>query len=908
MTLASGSASGCPSEDELVRMVEGALGDASLASIEAHVDRCERCAAVIAGLGALGRGAGAGPAPAPPSEAAPDGRRTVGRYQLDRRIAAGGMGEVWAAWDPQLRREIAVKLVRPERADDDRERERLLREARALARLGHPNVLAVHDVGELPGGEVFIATELVAGETLASRGGPSASWRELVRLYTQAARGLAAAHAAGLVHRDVKPSNLLLGIDGRVRVADFGLAVRSSPPSPIAATELPTDEVPVRITASGFVAGTPAYMAPEQRAGRPPDARADQYALCVSLVEAIDGRRPPAGVDRDALIAFVSERRAPEPELDALCGVLARGLSADPRKRFPDADALAEALERVHTTRELESAATVSAAELPPLPGSGPHSTPGGPSSDPGSRPSTGPRPHPSTGPRPRSDSALRPRAPAPTAARPRRIAPLAIAGVAAAAGVVAVLLAARALSNKPARPAAGAGSAIAETTPPPVEPSVEPIGPGSADPTASAEDPDRAPSRPAGVPLDLPRAPANKTVAVAPPAGGYADLSSFVTDIQKHLRLRDVRACKRLIAGLPGNLHPSQRFSVDTFAASCEMMAGDCAGGTARLTRAQAAQGLAPQPEIFVEQYCPIEGNLETRLARLRSQVGAHTMGSAMNLAWCEALVPHARKAAGEASTGPQRGTTSYVLHQLAKCLGSVARCDEARALWSLSNTVDETNKWRKPDLGAKCAAASDALASAESYADPTQLLQGLTAALQQRDVRGCQRLVASQPPNVHPTHKHSIELLQAHCEMISGNCAAGTARLQRIGPNPGGPPVDPAIHAGWLRSNVDMYCPITGDLDARLARLWAKVDAFTSRGGGGLVAWCDALVAPARTAAGEVSTARQRQRAARVLQRLASCVAGAGRCDQGRDLWALAAQTDPSTPATPALGAKCP
>jgi serine/threonine protein kinase len=348
-------------------MVEGALGDASLASIEAHVDRCERCAAVIGGLGglgALGPGAAAG-------------RRAVGRYQLDRRIAAGGMGEVWAAWDPQLRREIAVKLVRPERADDGRERERLLREARALARLGHPNVLAVYDVGEVDG-EIFLATELVAGETLASRGGPSASWRELVRLYTQAARGLAAAHAAGLVHRDVKPSNLLLGADGRVRVADFGLAVRAipaSPPSPVAMTELATEDAP-RITASGFVAGTPAYMAPEQRAGQPPDARADQYALCVSLLEAIDGRRPAPDrpLDRDALIALVSERRPHEPELDALCGVLARGLAADPRRRYSDTDALADALERVLATRELESAVTVSAAELPPSPSSGPAS------------------------------------------------------------------------------------------------------------------------------------------------------------------------------------------------------------------------------------------------------------------------------------------------------------------------------------------------------------------------------------------------------------------------------------------------------------------------------------------------------------------------------------------------------
>src|SRR5215831_15982773 len=137
-------------------MVEGALGDASLASLEAHVDRCDRCAEVVAGLGALGRASGP---------------RTVGRYQLDRRIAAGGMGEVWAAWDPHLRRELAVKLVRPDRADNGVERERLLREARALARLMHPNVLAVHDVGEVDG-EVFLATELVAGDTLANRGGP----------------------------------------------------------------------------------------------------------------------------------------------------------------------------------------------------------------------------------------------------------------------------------------------------------------------------------------------------------------------------------------------------------------------------------------------------------------------------------------------------------------------------------------------------------------------------------------------------------------------------------------------------------------------------------------------------------------------------------------------------------------
>src|SRR5690242_16241530 len=181
---------GCPSDDDLVRLVEGALAAGTIAALESHVATCAKCAAVVAQL-------------------APERPRHVGRYQLDRRIAAGGMGEVWQAWDPKLEREIAIKLVKPERADDGRERERLLREARSLAKLTHPNVLAVHDVGEHED-EVFLAMELVAGDTLASRGGSRADWRALSRLYIQAARGLAAAHAVGLVHRDVKPANLLL--------------------------------------------------------------------------------------------------------------------------------------------------------------------------------------------------------------------------------------------------------------------------------------------------------------------------------------------------------------------------------------------------------------------------------------------------------------------------------------------------------------------------------------------------------------------------------------------------------------------------------------------------------------------------------------------------------------------------
>ena len=369
--------SNCPSDEQLVRMVEGALGGESLAAIEAHVDSCDKCSRVIAELGHVGakKPVSGTDETALASRAAlsTGGLRTVGRYQLDRRIAAGGMGEVWAAWDPKLERDVAIKLVKPDRSDDGRERTRLLREARALAKLMHPNVLAVHDVGEQDG-EVFLATELVPGDTLASRGGASSDWRALARLYVQAARGLAAAHAVGLVHRDVKPANLLVGADGRVRVGDFGLAVKetrdSGPIDPAGATQRSDlrQERDPQVTAPGAIAGTPAYMAPEQRLGVPPDARCDQYALCVALVEGICGRRPSAALEPAALIDLVSQRRAREPELDALLTVLARGLEFEPEARFASMGELADAIEDVVGTAPIVAGSPRAAASTSPPP------------------------------------------------------------------------------------------------------------------------------------------------------------------------------------------------------------------------------------------------------------------------------------------------------------------------------------------------------------------------------------------------------------------------------------------------------------------------------------------------------------------------------------------------------------
>jgi len=291
--------------------------------------------------------------PTAPRAAAELGRGDVlGRYLVLERLGAGGMGVVFAAYDPELDRKVAVKLLHPERAGPGEAR--LLREAQALARVQHPNVIAVHDVGTL-GGRVFVAMEYVDGETLADhleRRRPS--WREIVDLHLEAGRGLAAAHAAGLVHRDFKPENVLVGRDGRVRVLDFGLARAAGElGAEGAAAETATRATPrwleSQLTRAGVVVGTPAYIAPEQFDGAAADARSDQFAFAVSLHRALYGALPFRGESLDDLIAAVRAGRIEEPSDTAgvprwLRGVLLRALSRNPDARFPDMAALLEAL------------------------------------------------------------------------------------------------------------------------------------------------------------------------------------------------------------------------------------------------------------------------------------------------------------------------------------------------------------------------------------------------------------------------------------------------------------------------------------------------------------------------------------------------------------------------------------
>ncbi len=292
------------------------------------------------------------------------------RYQLKRVIGAGGMGEVWLADDPALARAVAIKLVHTGRGAGAREQaERLTREARAMAKLSHPNVVQVFDVGTYASGDdgvandVFIVMEFVDGPTLAaSLSAGARRWREILALFDQAGAGLAAAHDAGLVHRDFKPSNVLMGRDGRVRVGDFGLAhrglARPRDGVTIAREELAHELVETldgSLTASGAVIGTPLYMAPEQHRGEPADARSDQYAFCVALYEALARTRPFAG-SLETLLRAKLTRAPAAPRADAVFpeavrDIVLRGLAPDPAKRWPSMRALLAALDRVTRSR-----------------------------------------------------------------------------------------------------------------------------------------------------------------------------------------------------------------------------------------------------------------------------------------------------------------------------------------------------------------------------------------------------------------------------------------------------------------------------------------------------------------------------------------------------------------------------
>ncbi|PTL82785.1 serine/threonine-protein kinase [Vitiosangium sp. GDMCC 1.1324] len=362
----------CPEEDFVREAASGRFPEAEVARLLAHAEKCPSCSRLLVRSGVSSSSSedvptNVVPEPAPlpqspPEETLPRGA-TVGRYMVLEKLGSGGMGVVYAAYDPELDRKLALKLLHPgsDQVEKSGGQARLLREAQAMARLSHPHVISIYDVGTWRE-RVFIAMELVEGPSLRDWLKQGARpWREVVEVFVAAGRGLAAAHAAGLVHRDFKPDNVLLGKDGRVRVLDFGLARQASvsapasakPPPPVPEDPAPEALLPLPergsspldtpLTRVGLVIGTPAYMAPESYGGVF-DARADQFSYCVALYEALYGDRPYGRTPGPP-----STWRTPEPPRDArvpasVRRIVLRGLDQKPEQRFPSMEALLEAL------------------------------------------------------------------------------------------------------------------------------------------------------------------------------------------------------------------------------------------------------------------------------------------------------------------------------------------------------------------------------------------------------------------------------------------------------------------------------------------------------------------------------------------------------------------------------------
>ncbi|MGH1347757.1 MAG: protein kinase domain-containing protein [Nannocystales bacterium] len=273
-------------------------------------------------------------------------RPQFGRFTLLEQVGAGAMGTVYSAFDPELDRKVAIKVLRGGLDESQqRARARMRREARALAKLTHPNVATVYEVGQVAE-RVFIAMEFVDGRPLDVWMEDRPPWREVVSVFRDAGSGLAAAHDAGIVHRDFKPGNVMLGDDGRVVVLDFGLAAPDVI-TPTEETEGDSMDSPIeRLTATRAVVGTPAYMAPEQHRGESASANSDQFAFCVSLFEALYGTRPFAGNTRASVLSaieggeIVTQVPTGSGSAPRLRRVLARGLSARPEDRYPSMEAL----------------------------------------------------------------------------------------------------------------------------------------------------------------------------------------------------------------------------------------------------------------------------------------------------------------------------------------------------------------------------------------------------------------------------------------------------------------------------------------------------------------------------------------------------------------------------------------
>jgi hypothetical protein len=352
----------CLDENGVLDLLEGRLGDEQRARMTRHLDACERCRLLAAAAVRTAPPALEEIAPLREGAALLERGARVGRYAILEPIGVGGMAVVYAAHDPQLDRRVALKLLRPFPDGGSalaELRRRLSREAQTMARLSHPNAVAVYDAGDFED-QVYIAMELVEGRTLNQWLRESRrSWREVLGVFVDAGRGLAAAHAVGVVHRDFKPDNVLVAWDGSVQVTDFGLARTATLSEEAVGAAVASDAAPL-VSLTGRLVGTPAYMAPEQYRGQPADARTEVFTFCVALFEALYGRRPFPGETLEELRTAVLDGRV---QAQASAGVpprvrraLLKGLRADPSERYSSMEALLSDLSR-DTARRWRGAA-----------------------------------------------------------------------------------------------------------------------------------------------------------------------------------------------------------------------------------------------------------------------------------------------------------------------------------------------------------------------------------------------------------------------------------------------------------------------------------------------------------------------------------------------------------------------
>ncbi len=328
----------CPDSEVFAAFLDGSLPEVQLQELHEHLDDCPDCTALVIALGQ--------------QRDEVDLPEAIGRYQIRREIGAGGMGVVYEGYDPELDRAVAIKLLHPDRASDAGRVERMKREARLLASLSHPNIVSIYDVGTWQG-QVFLTLEFVDGESLAQwLDGHDADWRRVVEIFLEAGKGIAAAHAAGVIHRDIKPDNILISGKGRVFVTDLGLARamrpgldETRPPGERRAKTWNT------LTDSHAVLGTPAFMAPEQYQGAEVDERTDVFAFCASLYRAVYRKPPFAGRTIFDLAGNICRGEVLAPPVGeapaALFEVIRAGLDPDPEVRPASMQALEAALQAV---------------------------------------------------------------------------------------------------------------------------------------------------------------------------------------------------------------------------------------------------------------------------------------------------------------------------------------------------------------------------------------------------------------------------------------------------------------------------------------------------------------------------------------------------------------------------------